>query len=153
MEVLPTLMELLTADLLIPLLPSLVTLATLSMETPAPRLVGVMGRGVGQLLIIVSVSGMNVIYILLNVFIFHFSGPCSDLPPLMNGDITYTDGLADSRPINTVATFTCDNGYTLTGGGGSFRGCQNDGTWSGSAPACQCEFHLIHLNVLHLLIQ
>ncbi|XP_064386386.1 CUB and sushi domain-containing protein 3-like isoform X2 [Halichondria panicea] len=61
--------------------------------------------------------------------------PCSDLPPLMNGVITYIDGLADSRPINTIATFTCDNGYTLTGG--SFRQCQNDGTWSGSALTCQ----------------
>ncbi|XP_064386214.1 sushi, von Willebrand factor type A, EGF and pentraxin domain-containing protein 1-like [Halichondria panicea] len=60
---------------------------------------------------------------------------CFDLPPLMNGGITYTDGLADSRPINTIATFTCDNGYTLTGG--SFRACQNDGTWSETAPTCQ----------------
>ncbi len=44
---------------------------------------------------------------------FTISGSCSDLPPLMNGGITYTGGLADNRPINTVATFTCDNGYTL----------------------------------------
>ena len=33
MESLPTLLDLLTADLLIPLLPSLVTMATLSVET------------------------------------------------------------------------------------------------------------------------
>ncbi|XP_064386166.1 uncharacterized protein LOC135334779 [Halichondria panicea] len=59
---------------------------------------------------------------------------CFDLPPLMNGVITYTDGLADSRPINTIATFTCGNGYTLTGG---IRACQNDRTWSGTAPTCQ----------------
>ncbi|XP_064386249.1 P-selectin-like isoform X2 [Halichondria panicea] len=62
-------------------------------------------------------------------------GPCSDLPPLMNGGITYTDGLTDSRPVNTIATYTCDNGYTLTGG--SFRACQNGGTWDGTAPTCQ----------------
>ncbi len=55
----------------------------------------------------------------------------------MNGGITYTGGLVNSRPINTIATFTCDNGYTLTGG--SARACQNDGTWSGSAPTCQCK--------------
>ncbi len=48
MEALPTLMDLLTADLLIPLLHSLVTLATLSMEVP-PGLVRVMECGVGQL--------------------------------------------------------------------------------------------------------
>ena len=69
---------------------------------------------------------------------FTISGPCSDLPPLMNGDITYSGGLADSRPI---AFFACDNGYTLTGG--SFRACQNDGTWDGTTPTCQCEFHYI----------
>ena len=66
------------------------------------------------------------------------SGTCSDLPPLMNGVIAYTDGLTDSRPINTsIATFTCDNGYTLTGG--SVRACQIDGTWSGSNFTCQCK--------------
>ncbi|XP_064386387.1 sushi, von Willebrand factor type A, EGF and pentraxin domain-containing protein 1-like [Halichondria panicea] len=60
---------------------------------------------------------------------------CSDLPPLMNGSITYTDGLADTSPVNTLATYTCDNGYTLIGG--SVRVCQNDRTWSGSPPTCQ----------------
>ncbi len=48
MEALPTLMDWLTADLLIPLLPSLVTMATLSLEAP-PGLVGVVGPGVDQL--------------------------------------------------------------------------------------------------------
>ena len=71
---------------------------------------------------------------------FTISGPCSDLPPLMNGVITYTDGLADSRPVDSVSTYTCDNGYTITAGE-SFRVCQNDGTWDGPTPTCQCEFH------------
>ena len=48
MEVLPTLMDLLTADLLIPLLPSLVTMATLSLEGVS-ELVRMMGPGVEQL--------------------------------------------------------------------------------------------------------
>ncbi|XP_064386164.1 uncharacterized protein LOC135334777 [Halichondria panicea] len=61
---------------------------------------------------------------------------CFDFPPLMNGDITYTGGSIDSRPVDTVATYTCNNGYTLTTGG-SFRQCQNNGTWSGSTPTCQ----------------
>ncbi len=67
----------------------------------------------------------------------------------MNGDIAYTDGLVDSRPINTIATFTCDNGYTLTEA--SFRACRNDGTWDGTAPTCQCEFHYILTVALHLI--
>ncbi len=82
---------------------------------------------------------------------FTISGPCFDLPQLMNGVIAYTDGLADSRPINTIATYTCDNGYTLTGG--SFRQCQNDGTWSGSAPTCQGELHYILTVASPFLIQ
>ncbi len=88
--------------------------------------------GVGQLQC-VSVSKVNFV---LFKCVFTVSGPCFDLPPLMNGGITYTDGLADSRPINTIATFTCDNGYTLTGGS---RVCTSGGIWSGTPQTCQCK--------------
>ena len=94
------------------------------------------------------ISGMNVILFIM----FTISGTCSDLPPLMNGGITYTDGLVDSRPINTIATFTCNNDYTLTTGG-SFSQCQNDGNWSRSAPTCQGEFHCILTVASPFLIQ
>ncbi len=67
------------------------------------------------------------------------SGTCFDLPPLINGVIAYDAGLADSRPLNTIATFTCDNGYTVTGW--NFRQCLNDGTWSASAPTCQGKWY------------
>ena len=70
--------------------------------------------------------------------IINFSETCFDLQPLINGAIAYDAGLADSRPINTTATSTCDNDYILIGV--SFRVCQNDGTWSGSAPTCHGEF-------------
>ena len=81
---------------------------------------------------LVKVSGIEFIFV---ECMFTISGPCFDLPPLMNGVIAYDAGLTDSRPLNTIATFTCDNGYTLTGG--NFRQCLNDGTWSASAPTCQ----------------
>ena len=106
--------------------------------------------GVGHLQC-VSVSGMNFVQFVLNIIMFTISGPCSDLPPLMNGGITYTDELADSRPINTIAIYTCDNGYTLTGG--SFSQCQNNGTWSATAPTCQGEFHYILTVASPFLIQ
>ncbi len=48
MEALPTRLDLLTADLLIPLLLSLVTMATLSLEGVSDN-VRMMGPGVGQL--------------------------------------------------------------------------------------------------------
>ncbi len=67
---------------------------------------------------------------------FTISGTCSDLPPLMNGGISYEAGLTDSRPINSIATFICVTGYTLTGGS-STRTCESDGRWSGLAPTCQ----------------
>ena len=82
---------------------------------------------------------------------FTVSETCSDLPPLMNGSINYTSGLVDSRPVMTPAFFTCDNGYTLTGG--SFRVCQNDGTWDGTTTTCQGEFHYILTVASPFLIQ
>ena len=66
---------------------------------------------------------------------FTISELCSDLPPLMNGGIIYIGGLTDSRPVNTVAIYTCDTGYTLNGG--TSRVCVTGGMWSGSPPVCQ----------------
>ena len=63
---------------------------------------------------------------------------CSDLPSLTNGNIDYGGaGSTDSRPVDTVATFTCNTGYTLNGG--STRTCGSDGVWSGSVPVCQSK--------------
>ncbi len=67
---------------------------------------------------------------------------CSDLPSPTNGDINYGggDGSTGSRPVDTVATYTCNTGYTLNGG--STRTCESGGSggvWSGSAPVCERE--------------
>ena len=55
------------------------------------------------------------------------------LPTLM--DLPAADLLIAFLPILVT------NGYTITGEG--FRVCQNDGTWSGTAPTCQGEFHYV----------
>ena len=60
---------------------------------------------------------------------------CTDLPSLTNGTINYGAGSTNSIPVDTVATYTCNPGYTLNGG--STRTCESDGVWSGSAPTCQ----------------
>ncbi len=61
---------------------------------------------------------------------------CTDLPtPTMGGSVSYNMGTVDSRPVNTVATYTCTSGYTLSGD--TTRTCGSDGQWSGSAPTCQ----------------
>ena len=60
---------------------------------------------------------------------------CPDLIVPANGMISYNMGTASLRPVDTVATFTCDTGYTLTGG--TTRVCASGGVWSGSPPTCQ----------------
>ena len=63
---------------------------------------------------------------------------CPDLTVPANGMIGYNNmGTASPRPMDIVATFTCDTGYTLKGG--TTRTCRSDGMWSGSAPTCQCK--------------
>ncbi len=57
---------------------------------------------------------------------------CTHLMDLVNGDVAYN---MDDRPVSTVATYTCDTGYTLNGG--TTRICRSDGIWSGSAPTCE----------------
>ncbi len=66
---------------------------------------------------------------------------CSDLPSLANGNIDYGGaGSPNNRPVNTVATYTCVTGYTLTGGSNT-RTCGSDGVWSGFAPVCHRKWN------------
>ncbi|XP_064386513.1 sushi, von Willebrand factor type A, EGF and pentraxin domain-containing protein 1-like [Halichondria panicea] len=60
---------------------------------------------------------------------------CTDLMDLVNGGITYDMETINNRPVDTVATYTCNTGYTLIGG--STSTCGSDGVWSGSPPKCE----------------
>ncbi len=40
--------------------------------------------------------------------------------------------------VGTVATYTCNTGYTLNGD--TTRVCVSGGNWNGSAPTCEGEF-------------
>ena len=51
---------------------------------------------------------------------------------LTNGMISYSD---PTLGVGSVATHSCDPGYTLNGG--NTRSCQSDGSWSGSDPTCE----------------
>ncbi len=75
------------------------------------------------------------------------TGICSDLPSLTNGMISYRDGSSDIRPVNSVATYTCDTGYTLNGN--TIKTCGSDGVWSGSTPVCQRKWN--GMPTIHLL--
>ena len=59
-----------------------------------------------------------------------------------NGMINYNNvGTVSMRPVGTVATYTCDTGYTLNGN--TTRTCGSDGMWSGSAPTCQGKWNKV----------
>ena len=64
---------------------------------------------------------------------------CPDLTVSANGMISYNMGTASLRPVGTVATYTCDTGYTVTGL--STSTCGSDGVWSGSASVCQRKWN------------
>ena len=42
--------------------------------------------------------------------------------------------------VNFTAVYMCDDGYEPMGGS-IRRVCMGDGTWSGTAPMCNCEYH------------
>ena len=48
-------------------------------------------------------------------------------------------GSTNNRPVDTVATFSCDTGYTLNGG--TTKTCESDGMWSGLDPVCQRKWN------------
>ena len=54
---------------------------------------------------------------------------CGALDNPDNGMVDVSETVLDS-----VATYSCNTGYTLTGD--AMRTCQGDGTWSGSEPIC-----------------
>ena len=72
--------------------------------------------------------------------IVSYTANCPDLPSLTNGMIMYGGGSTDNRPFGSSAAHSCNTGYTLTGGN-TTRVCVAKGSWSGSPPICQCEFH------------
>ncbi len=63
---------------------------------------------------------------------------CLSLPPPTNGVISYSDS---TLGLNTVATYTCATGYTLTRG--TTRVCVTGGNWTGSPPTCQGELFVV----------
>ncbi len=81
-------------------------------------------------------------------YIFNFYteiAVCSDLALISNGDIAYNAGSPDNRPFSSLATYSCNPGYTLTGGSRT-RLCLSGGIWDGSAPVCEgevCNFYTV----------
>ena len=54
----------------------------------------------------------------------------------------YSAGSTNNIPFLSNAVYSCNTGYTLTGGtlnGGTTRVCVGGGSWNGSPPTCQGE--------------
>ncbi len=66
-----------------------------------------------------------------------YAGQCHHLPPLPNGDISYSFDGFPLRPYGTVATYTCNQGYNLSGD--KNRTCNNS-EWLGPMPTCKGSY-------------
>ncbi len=62
---------------------------------------------------------------------------CPSLEPLTNPRVSYSNLILG---VNTVATYTCEAGYTLDRY--NTRTCGSNGVWSGSDPSCLCKCFL-----------
>ena len=68
---------------------------------------------------------------------------CPDIADPFNGQITFSDDRTAPFELDTTATYSCDDGYILSGGD-PVRTCTGDsssdvGVWSGIALTCQCK--------------
>ena len=65
-------------------------------------------------------------------------GVCPELPPLVNGTISYTGDTIPPFDPNTTATFSCNEGFVLSSNAN--RVCLDNGNgnalWSGESPVC-----------------
>ena len=58
---------------------------------------------------------------------------CPDLGELDNGVITLTEVAFEA---GLLATYVCDEGYTISSSTAATRVCQLSGEWTGEAPTC-----------------
>ena len=74
---------------------------------------------------------------------------CEDLPVPPNGMITYLSGSSGNRPVGTVATFSCNQPFSLIGE--TFRTCElqfdDNGRlcewdWTGIQPGCTSKLYI-----------
>ncbi len=61
---------------------------------------------------------------------------CPALQPIPNGAITYGPDTIAPFDEGTVATHSCNDGFTL-GAGSEVRTCLAGGRWSGFIPVCR----------------
>ena len=74
-----------------------------------------------------------------------FDNTASFISPVVNcgdpGSPSNGQRTGSSTTYNSVVTYTCNTGYTLTQGSNR-RTCQSNGQWSGTAPRCNRKLSL-----------
>ncbi len=63
--------------------------------------------------------------------------------------VVYDMGSEDSRPLGTMATYTCSTGYSYMVVGSVTVTCLVDRTWSDNT-TCECEYGNRWLNCVHV---
>ena len=74
-----------------------------------------------------------------SLFFFILIAQCPELPPIINGFITYAGDVVPDFDIGTVATYECNSGFVVVGV--MTRNCveaaDHTGVFNGVAPTCQ----------------
>ena len=78
----------------------------------------------------IHAASMNIIIMFI---ILHVELSCETLQDPANGRVQVSGDIPGA-----VASYTCNPGFSLVGQ--SRRTCQRDGSFSGQAPTCRCEY-------------
>ncbi len=70
-----------------------------------------------------------------SISLFSFTAQCPELPPLLNGAITYGLDFTPDFDIGTLATHSCDLGFRRVGV--QTRVCLLSMEWSDEPPVCE----------------
>ncbi len=74
--------------------------------------------------------------LIIPLYISFIAVECPALDPIPNGAITYGPDTIAPFDEGTVATHSCNDGFTL-GAGSEVRTCLAGGRWSGFIPVCR----------------
>ncbi len=82
------------------------------------------------------------------IFLVHIiDHVCLDPLQIANGQIVFSNDTTSPFDFGTLATYTCDTGFSLVGESDGTRTCSGDGSspvgmWTGDIPTCIGEYSI-----------